>query len=256
MKYIFITGLVLLCHLTFAQDTAYTYYNQYGKLCSKDTASFFTKVYEKNGMWERVYFNTKTMKLQSQGCFKEKECKTAEGKFEYFGEEGNKTKETYYTSGLRMSETVYYNSGKPKAKAEWNEKGELLKAEGWDEVSGDVVADFIFEKEAIFPGGLKEWRRYLERSLNVNTPVDNGAPAGTYTVKVSFLVDKDGNVSEVRAENNPGYGTAEEAVRVIKNGPKWEPAIQYNKKVLYRQLQAISFRVEEDAVPKKKRSLF
>jgi protein TonB len=47
-------------------------------------------------------------------------------------------------------------------------------------------------------------------------PVDNGAPAGRYTVVLSFIVDKSGNISEINAENDPGYGTKEEAMRVLK----------------------------------------
>ncbi len=100
--------------------------------------------------------------------------------------------------------------------------------------------------EAKFPGGLGEWKRFLERNLNRDVPIDNGAPVGNYTVVVSFLVDKDGNVSEVRAENNPGYGTSEEAVRVIKRGPKWTPAVQNGRNVIYRQKQTITFQVSEE----------
>jgi protein TonB len=75
----------------------------------------------------------------------------------------------------------------------------------------------------------------------------NGAPpASQLTVVVSFVVDKEGNVSEVKAENNPGYGTAEEAVRVIKKGPKWIPAVQNNRNVMYRQRQSITFLVSEE----------
>jgi protein TonB len=57
------------------------------------------------------------------------------------------------------------------------------------------------------------------------------------------MVDANGNVSDVRADNDPGYGTAEEAVRVIKKGPKWMPAIQNGKNVNYRQKQNITFQV-------------
>jgi len=58
-------------------------------------------------------------------------------------------------------------------------------------------------------------------------------------------VDKEGNISEVKAENDPGYGTAGEAVRVISRGPKWVPAVQNGRNVIYRQKQAITFKVEE-----------
>ena len=99
--------------------------------------------------------------------------------------------------------------------------------------------------QAKFPGGDAEWRKYLERNLNRDLPNQNGAPAGRYPVVVSFLVDKEGNISEVKAENNPGYGTAEEAVRVIKKGPKWIPAVQNGRNVIYRQRQTIIFQIDE-----------
>ncbi|MBN9298863.1 MAG: energy transducer TonB [Filimonas sp.] len=110
----------------------------------------------------------------------------------------------------------------------------------------DYTTEFkTVQIQAKFPGGDAEWRKFLERNLNSSTPVDNGAPSGKYTVIVSFLVDKDGNISEVKAENDPGYGTATEAVRVIKKGPKWIPAVQNGRNVIYRQKQGITFRVDE-----------
>jgi protein TonB len=99
--------------------------------------------------------------------------------------------------------------------------------------------------EAKFPGGAGAWQKYLERNLNSNVPVDNGAPPGNYTVVVSFLVDKSGNISEVQALNDPGYGTAAEAVRVIKKGPAWTAAVQNGRNVIYRQKQSITFQVSE-----------
>lgn len=99
--------------------------------------------------------------------------------------------------------------------------------------------------EAQFPGGQDAWRKYLERNLNQQTPADNGAPTGNYTVTVSFLVDKDGNVSQVQALTDPGYGCAAEATRVISKGPKWKPAIQNGRNVIYRQKQNITFQVTE-----------
>lgn len=98
---------------------------------------------------------------------------------------------------------------------------------------------------ASFPGGYEEWNRFLQRSLNSDIPTENGAPAGAYTVIVSFLVDTEGKVSDVKAENDPGYGTKDEAVRVIKRGPKWVPANQNGKAVIYRHKQSITFKVTE-----------
>ena len=104
----------------------------------------------------------------------------------------------------------------------------------------------VVQIPAEFPGGLPALTKYLERNLNRDLPVENGAPPGKYTVIVSFIVDKTGGISEVKAENDPGYGTKDEAVRVIKRGPNWKPAVQNGRNVIYRHKQSITFMVSEE----------
>ncbi len=104
----------------------------------------------------------------------------------------------------------------------------------------------VVQIPAEFPGGLPAWTKYLQRNLNSDIPVQNGAPAGKYTVVVSFIVDKTGKISDVQAENDMGYGTKDEAVRVIKRGPDWKPAVQNGRNVTYRARQQVTFVVSED----------
>ena len=101
------------------------------------------------------------------------------------------------------------------------------------------------ENEAQFPGGQAAWVRYLQKNLNANTPVDNGAPSGTFQVIVKFIVSKDGSISDVQAESKHGYGMEEEAVKIIKRGPKWTPALQNGRNVNAYRRQPITFVVEE-----------
>ena len=104
----------------------------------------------------------------------------------------------------------------------------------------------IFDKveiEAKFPGGDGKWRQYLERNCNAQVATDNGAPEGTYTTVVQFVVDKEGNIRDVKAMTNHGYGMEEEAVRVIKKGPNWTPAVQNGRQVKAYRKQPITFQV-------------
>lgn len=106
-----------------------------------------------------------------------------------------------------------------------------------------------FEKaeiEAEFPGGINSWRKYLEKYLNAYTPFENGAPEGTYTVMVSFVVSKIGDISDVKAETNNGYGMEKEALRVIKKGPKWRPASQNGNLVNSIRKQPVTFIVASE----------
>lgn len=95
-----------------------------------------------------------------------------------------------------------------------------------------------------FPGGQAVFQKYITRNQRSDL-AKNGTPPGTYTVQVSFLIGEDGNVSNVTAENNPGYRTVEEAIRLIKNGPRWIPARQNGQPVLYRHRQAITLVVKK-----------
>jgi len=104
----------------------------------------------------------------------------------------------------------------------------------------------VVQIAAEFPGGLPAWTKYLESNLNRDLPVENGAPPGKYTVVVSFIVSKTGDISDVTAENDPGYGTKAEAIRVITKGPKWKPAVQNGRNVIYRHKQSITFQVSEE----------
>jgi protein TonB len=76
-------------------------------------------------------------------------------------------------------------------------------------------------------------------------PAKHKAPAGTYTVTIRFLVDKTGKVTEVEALNDPGYGTAQDAINAFKHTPDWIPAMQNGKPVIYRQKQNITYQVTE-----------
>ena len=119
-------------------------------------------------------------------------------------------------------------------------------------IDGKVVQDDdnkVFEKveiEPAFPGGVTEWRKYLERNIDATVPVKNGAKSGTYTVVVQFIVHKDGRVSDVKALTNHGFGMEEEAMRMIRKGPDWIPAIQNSHNVTAYRKQPITFVVVED----------
>lgn len=101
----------------------------------------------------------------------------------------------------------------------------------------------VVEIDAKYDGN---WKAFLESNLNANVPVDNGAPAGRYSVMIKFVVDKEGKLSDIIALTNHGYGMEDEAIRVIKKSKTWEPAIQNGSKVKAYRKQVIVFEVTEE----------
>ena len=55
--------------------------------------------------------------------------------------------------------------------------------------------------EARFPGGQDTWRAFLEEHVHPKVAARHKAPPGNYTVTISFLVDKEGKVTQVAGIN-------------------------------------------------------
>ena len=62
-------------------------------------------------------------------------------------------------------------------------------------------------------------------------------------VLVSFIIGKDGQLTNVKAESGPGYGLNEEAVRVVKKSPAWTPAYLNNVPVRCKYSMPVSFKL-------------
>lgn len=109
--------------------------------------------------------------------------------------------------------------------------------EDWDKTFTKV------EIESEYPGGAAAWQRYLNRNLRYpQEAIDNEVQGA---VVVQFIVDKEGNVSDVEAISGPNE-LRSEAVRVIKKSGKWTPAVQNGRQVKSYKKQPIVFRLESE----------
>ena len=100
---------------------------------------------------------------------------------------------------------------------------------------------------AQYPGGLDAWKQYLEGNLNEKVPVSNKAPKGRYAVVVGFTIDKEGNTHDFKVEQkaHKDYGTAAEALRVLKESGHWTPATHNGQAVASQMRQKIIFQVNQ-----------
>ena len=101
------------------------------------------------------------------------------------------------------------------------------------------------EIESSYPGGPSAWMRYLNKTFRYPQEAQDNEIQGT--VVVQFIVDKEGNVSDVEAVSGPtNGGLRDEAIRVIKKSGKWEPAVQNGRKVKSYKKQPITFKLEAE----------
>ncbi|MBL7740142.1 MAG: energy transducer TonB [Chitinophagaceae bacterium] len=106
----------------------------------------------------------------------------------------------------------------------------------------------VFEKveiEPSFPGGENAWKKYTEEKQDMSVLDRNNAPAGEYTVYIQFIVRTNGSIKDVRPLTNHGFGMEKEGARIIKQGPKWIPAIHQGKAVDAYKKQRFDFTVSK-----------
>ena len=89
-----------------------------------------------------------------------------------------------------------------------------------------------------FPGGVQAFYKFI--AANYRSPDVAGLQGKIF---VSFVVDKDGSLTDIKAVRDIGYGTGLEAVRVFSLSPKWKPAMQNGEAVRCSYLIPITINV-------------
>lgn len=109
------------------------------------------------------------------------------------------------------------------------------------ELNDDVFT--VVEKAPEFPGGEKEMLRFIGE--HIAYPREAREIGATGTVYVTFVIEKDGSVSNVKVLRGIGFGCDEEAMRVISLMPKWSPGMQRTKPVRVSFNIPIAFKLKD-----------
>lgn len=113
---------------------------------------------------------------------------------------------------------------------------------GSDVVVLKVDSNAIFtavEKVPEFPGGLEQFYKFLQHNIRYPAVAFENKVQGK--VFVTFVVEKDGSLTNIKEVHGIGNGCDEEAVRVMKISPKWNPGTQNGRAVRVLYTMPISF---------------
>lgn len=152
----------------------------------------------------------------------------------------------------KMEQEVYVN-GEKVSKSDMNKPiAELVKSEKKSDekiivTTWDVAKDFSAEKtakdasEAIevvevdpkdvptspqFPGGMDAFYKFVAKEYKIPEGFK-----GKDKLILTFVVKADGSLEGIKVIKDLGFGTGEEAVRMMKKSPKWNPGIKDGKPV-------------------------
>jgi protein TonB len=102
----------------------------------------------------------------------------------------------------------------------------------------------VVEEQAEFPGGLDSMYAYIVKNLKYPELAKEKGIEGR--VFVSFIIEKDGSISNVKLLRGIGGGCEEASVEMVKNMPKWKPAKQRGKPVRCQFTLPIKFELPKD----------
>jgi len=97
------------------------------------------------------------------------------------------------------------------------------------DTENQVYAAQGVEVKPEYPGGMKAFYKLV--SSNMKMPDVESATDIVLKVYVSFVIEKDGSVSDIKVLRDPGYGLGNEAKRVVALSEKWTPGKQNGKVV-------------------------
>jgi len=116
-----------------------------------------------------------------------------------------------------------------------NKKSQIVKSQ-----NSDIQIYCDNEIEAHFPKGLKTWTKFVIKNFRKKILITNKVPTGTYKVLVTFMIAKNGKITNIKANTHFGYGIEDEMIRAIEKCPKWKPATNCGKKIDSYQQQPIT----------------
>ena len=102
----------------------------------------------------------------------------------------------------------------------------------------------VVETQPNPPGGMAGWNKYLSDNLKYPTQARRMGIEGS--VIVVFVINTDGSTQDVELLRGIGGGCDEEAIKIVKNAPKWTPGMQRGKPVRTRMRLPIKFKLYGD----------
>ena len=101
-----------------------------------------------------------------------------------------------------------------------------------------MVADV--DKAPAFPGGDTAQNQFMVKNIKYPAEARNRGIQGM--VIISFIVEKDGKITNITVLREPGAGTGDEARRLVSAMPNWEPGLKNGQPARVRIQLPVSFR--------------
>ena len=141
---------------------------------------------------------------------------------------------------------MYFKINKNRRTAKTNSQGSSTAKTDLDIIANEEIFSIV-DQMPQYPGGEKKLTEFLSnRIIYPSQALQNGIEG---RILCSFIVAKDGTVSNIEVLQSPDPELSDEAVRVLSMMPKWNPGINNGEKVNVKCVLPIDFKIDETPIP-------
>lgn len=198
--------------------------------------------------WRYYQFNGPLLSVET---YKDKEASIPHGSFAYYGTDGQMDSSGYTFNGKKNDWWYYYTDSFTLWKKEKYEMGKLvtrmdlasIESERAENRKKAETEKHWGEVEAVFKGGTEDWVKYIQKNINFPDRARNLKKEGSLLLQ--FVVNTDGTTGDIMILRSIEYSLDEEAIRLIKDSPKWRPAHQDGRLVKAYRRQPLTFQLPQ-----------
>ena len=154
---------------------------------------------------------------------------------------GRFTSDSFYGTfvnykGIEMPFELYLNDGLD-TKNNSESVSDNSQKTGYDEKTKEP--SLTHDRNPEFPGGMSNLKKYISENIIYPTVAQENGISGN--VRVSYIINEDGSISDVKVIESIDPYLDKEAVRVISSMPKWSPGIKDGQYVSMRTSSLVKF---------------
>lgn len=119
----------------------------------------------------------------------------------------------------------------------------LTSIAGYSQVPGssELIVEDPIETKPEYPGGIEVLKKYITDNIqeaNLEKNTDNVR----LMVALSFIVEKDGTISNLKVLKDPGFNIGKEMLRVLETDKtKWSPSLLHGKHIRSQYILPINY---------------
>lgn len=194
-------------------NSSYDYY----RIAERENNLFFVKDYYKSNQ------------LQMKGVFKSLDPEIKQGNFVWYFPNGKVSKKSYFENNIIKKTKI------------WNKNGELINVNRsvfWADAY--ITGTFKeMDSKPTFPSGEIEMNKFIYDNLKYPEEMSGQKITGSVTLK--FTVSIKGEITNIKVRKTLHPTLDNEAIRVLKMMPRWQPARQNNHFVKMQATQTFNF---------------